>query len=167
MPKKTIIIVAGVVVIVLAVIGGGFFMLLQQLKAIGSQKAEGHASSSNETEKSEHGGGEHGGGEHGGGVLTIYSLDSFIVNLSDPGGKRYLRVTMGLELSDPKGNDEILKRLPQVRDSIIMILPARKVEDLQSAEGKNALRAEIMAKLNELMGRDLVKKVYFTEFVIQ
>ena len=74
---------------------------------------------------------------------------------------------MGLELSDPKGNDEILKRLPQVRDSIIMILPARKVEDLQSAEGKNALRAEIMAKLNELMGRDLVKKVYFTEFVIQ
>ena len=162
MPKKTIIIVAGVVVIVLAVIGGGFFMLLQQLKAIGSQKAEGHASSSNETEKS-----EHGGGEHGGGVLTIYSLDSFIVNLSDPGGKRYLRVTMGLELSDPKGNDEILKRLPQVRDSIIMILPARKVEDLQSAEGKNALRAEIMAKLNELMGRDLVKKVYFTEFVIQ
>ena len=164
MPKKTIIIVAGVVVIVLAVIGGGFFMLLQQLKAIGSQKAEGHASSSNETEKSEHGGGEHGGGT---GIGAIYSLDSFIVNLSDLGGKRYLRVTMGLELSDPKGNDEILKRLPQVRDSIIMILPARKVEDLQSAEGKNALRAEIMAKLNELMGRDLVKKVYFTEFVIQ
>ena len=135
MPKKTIIIVAGVVVIVLAVIGGGFFMLLQQLKAIGSQKAEGHASSSNETEKSEHGGGEHGGGEHGGGtgIGAIYSLDSFIVNLSDLGGKRYLRVTMGLELSDPKGNDEILKRLPQVRDSIIMILPARKESSLRIA----------------------------------
>jgi hypothetical protein len=30
----------------------------------------------------------------------LYTLDTMIVNLADHGGKRYLRVTMALELSD-------------------------------------------------------------------
>ncbi len=97
----------------------------------------------------------------------VFSLDSFIVNLSDQGGKRYLRITMGLELADPKSAEEMTKRLPQIRDSILMILPSRKVDELQTTEGKNSLRTEIISKLNELFGKEIVKKIYFTEFVIQ
>ena len=97
----------------------------------------------------------------------VFSLDSFIVNLSDQGGKRYLRITMGLELGDPKFAEELTKRLPQIRDSILMILPSRKVDELQTTEGKNSLRTEIISNLNELLGKEIVKKIYFTEFVIQ
>ena len=62
----------------------------------------------------------------------IYKLDTLIVNLADQGGKRYLRITMDLELK-PAENidakeviDEMDKRLPQIRDTILMILPTKQ-----------------------------------------
>ncbi len=153
MSKKNIIIIAGISLIVLALIGGGFFMLWQKLAALDNLKA---GASAKTTEKSDQGG-----------MGPIFSLDSFIVNLSDQGGKRYLRITMSLELGDPKAAEELTKRLPQIRDSILMTLPSRKVEELQTMEGKNSLRADIISKLNEFLGKEIVKNIYFTEFVIQ
>jgi flagellar FliL protein len=153
MSKKSIIIIAGVSLIVLAIIGGGFFMLWQKLSAMDNLKAGGAAKSPEKVEQA--------------GMGPVFPLDSFIVNLSDQGGKRYLRITMGLELGDTKFAEELTKRLPQIRDSILMTLPSRKVEELQTTEGKNLLRADIISKLNELLGKEIVKKIYFTEFVIQ
>jgi flagellar protein FliL len=153
MSKKNIIIIAGIALIVFAVIGGGFFMLWQKLSAMEKPK-EGQAAKA--SEKSDHGS-----------MGPVFPLESFIVNLSDQGGKRYLRITMGLELGDPKSAEELTKRLPQIRDSILMILPSRKVEELQTTEGKHSLRTEIVSNLNELLGKEIVKKIYFTEFVIQ
>lgn len=153
MSKKNIIIMTGIALIVLAIIGGGFFMLWQKLSALDKPK-EGEVAKA--SEKVEHGG-----------MGPVFSLDSFIVNLSDQGGKRYLRITLGLELDEPKSAEEMTKRLPQIRDSILMVLPSRKVDELQTTEGKNSLRTEIISKLNELFGKEIVKKIYFTEFVIQ
>jgi flagellar FliL protein len=97
----------------------------------------------------------------------IYPLDTFIVNLADEGGKRYLRITMNLELTHDKFESEMKHRLPQVRDSILMILPTKRFDDIQTAEGKTFLRNEIIAKLNTLFGSESVTNIYFTEFVIQ
>jgi len=154
MSKKNIFIMTGIALIVLAVIGGGFFMLWQKLSSLDKPIAGEETAKS--PEKSEHGG-----------MGPIFTLDSFIVNLSDQGGKRYLRISIGLELGDVKSTEEMTKRLPQIRDSILMILPSRKVDELQTSEGKNSLRTEIITKLNELFGKEIVKKIYFTEFVIQ
>lgn len=155
MSKKNIIIIAAVSLLVLAIIGGGFFMLWQKLSSLDASRED--SESNKHAEKN----------VQGGGIGPIFSLEPFIVNLSDQGGKRYLRVTMGLELGDPKYAEELTKRLPQVRDTVLMILPSRKVEDLQISDGKNALRTEIQTNLNGLLGKEMIKKIYFTEFVIQ
>ena len=97
----------------------------------------------------------------------IYPLDTFIVNLADEGGKRYLRITMNLELTQNKFESQMEARLPQVRDSILMILPAKRFDDIRTAEGKTLLRNEIIEKLNSLFGLESVANIYFTEFVIQ
>lgn len=97
----------------------------------------------------------------------IYPLDTFIVNLADEGGKRYLRITMNLELTQDKFEGQMERRLPQVRDSILTILPNKRFDDIQTAEGKTLLRNEIIAKLNSLVGGESVANIYFTEFVVQ
>jgi flagellar FliL protein len=97
----------------------------------------------------------------------IYPLDTFIVNLADEGGKRYLRVTMNLELTQNKFEGQMEHRLPQVRDSILTILPTKRFDDIHTAEGKTLLRNEIIAKLNSLFGGENIANIYFTEFVIQ
>jgi flagellar protein FliL len=154
MSKKNVIIIVAISLIVLAVIGGGFFMLWQKLSSLDNHKAGEETAKA--PEKIENGG-----------MGPVFSLDSFIVNLSDQGGKRYLRITLGLELADPKFTEELTKRLPQIRDSILMILPSRKVDELQTTDGKNSLRTEIISSLNGLFGKEIVKKIYITEFVIQ
>jgi flagellar FliL protein len=100
-------------------------------------------------------------------IGPLYSLDTMIVNLSDHGGKRYLRVTMALELSDPDAVAVIENRLPQVRDVILMILPTKSYDDVSSTDGKIALRNQMMEKINELMTKGRVNNIYFTEFVVQ
>jgi len=153
MSKKNLIIIAGVAVLVLGVIAGGFFMLWTKLSSLDKPQEAGAVQPETQAQKPS--------------IGPVFPLDSFIVNLSDQGGKRYLRVTMTLELSDPKIAEQLTPRLPQVRDAILMILPNKKVEELQTTEGKHALRTELMAKLNEMAGNGSVKNIFFTEFVIQ
>ena len=101
------------------------------------------------------------------GLGSIYSLDTFIVNLADQGGKRYLRVTMDLELSSEELTEELSNRIPQITDSILTLLPTKKLEDICSVKGKIALRDEIMTKLNKFLTKGRITKIYFKEFVIQ
>jgi flagellar FliL protein len=97
----------------------------------------------------------------------IHALDTFIVNLADKGGKRYLRITMDLELGNPELETEIVKRMPQVRDSVLMILPSKQFSDISSVEGKIALRDEIMETLNNFLIQGKITNIYFKEFVVQ
>jgi flagellar FliL protein len=97
----------------------------------------------------------------------LFSLDTFIVNLADATRSRYLRVTMDLELTTAADAAKITKKLPQIRDSILMILPGKQFDDIASMEGKIALRDEIIAKLNSLFARTVVTNIFFTEFVVQ
>lgn len=94
-------------------------------------------------------------------------LETFIVNLADKGGTRYLRVSMDLELENEEAVEVIEKRLPKIRDAILMILPTKKYEDIATVEGKSALRNEMLTKINELMKPEEIKNIYFTEFVVQ
>ena len=97
----------------------------------------------------------------------IYKLDSFLVNLADPGQPRYLKVTIHLESNQEKPDGEYEKRQPQLRDAILTILSSRHCRDIVTPEGKAALREEIKGKVNQLLVNLKAQNIYFTEFVIQ
>ena len=154
MSKKVVIIVAVSFLIVMGLMGAGFYVVLNKVASIdGEQKVESPAVTE--------------AGEKPPMIGPIFSLDTFIVNLADKDGKRYLRLTADLELSGATVSEEITTRLPQVRDSILMILPTKKLEELQSVEGKTALREEIITKLNGFLTKGQITNLYFTEFVFQ
>ena len=99
------------------------------------------------------------------GVVT--ALDPFIVNLIDDDGKRYLKVTMQLELDSEKLNEEVTNKMPQIKDTIITVLSSRSTDDLLTVEGKFKLKEQILTRVNVLLKTGVVKNVYFVEFVIQ
>jgi flagellar FliL protein len=78
---------------------------------------------------------------------------------------------MDLELAgQPAGKatgDELAKRMPQIRDAILMILPTKRYADISTTEGKTALREEILNAVNGLLASGQVSRIYFKEFVIQ
>jgi len=98
---------------------------------------------------------------------SLLSMDTFVVNLADPGGKRYLRISMSLEIDDQDFLDDVKKKLPKMRDRILMILPAKAFNDIRTSSGKDALREEIIAQLNPLLDKCKIENLYFQEFVVQ
>jgi len=97
----------------------------------------------------------------------IFVLEPFIVNLAGDNGRRFLKITMDLELGEVKLKEELERRLPQVRDTILVLLSSKTYEDIESVQGKFKLREEITSRVNSYLQSGKVKKIYFTEFVVQ
>jgi flagellar FliL protein len=100
---------------------------------------------------------------------TTFPLKTFVVNLADAGGKRYLRISMVLELNSatPELTSELKAKLPHVNDKLLMILPSKTFDDIRTFQGKMALKEEITQELNSLLKFGKISNVYFEEFVIQ
>jgi len=98
--------------------------------------------------------------------LPVYELDAFTVNLADIKETRYARVNIKLELSNVDVEDELERRTPQVRDLIIILLSSKRYSDIQTSEGKNKLRDEIVKSINSYLVKGEVKNLYFTNFVV-
>jgi len=158
MSTKTLVIVLAAVVLVIAMMGGGFFLMWTKMNTTLAQMQMQNAAE-NETEEAPE--------EEVITIGPIYKMETLIVNLADQGGKRYLRITMELELSAPEVMEEINNRMPQLRDAILMVLPSKQYSDIGSTEGKIALRDELIAKINGILKKGTVTTIYFTEFVVQ
>lgn len=159
MSNKIVIILIGVMMVFMLGLGGGLFMMWNKLSAV-EAKAQDKAEGDEKDAKDEPIPVEELLG-------PIFPLDTFIVNLADKGGKRYLRITIDLELGSEELEAEVAKRLPQVRDSILTILPTKTFEDISSANGKIALRDQMLERINGLLARGQVTNIYFKEFVVQ
>jgi flagellar FliL protein len=112
-------------------------------------------------------GGEHGGkaGEHAPG--PILPVETFIANLADEGGSRYLKATFQIEFIGATVPPDVNGRLPQIRDLLLTLLSSKTFEEVRTPEGKQQLREEIIARVNQVLDRDAAKAVYFTEFIVQ
>ncbi|WP_457749470.1 flagellar basal body-associated protein FliL [Sulfurimonas sp.] len=100
-------------------------------------------------------------------IGTLYPLDTFTVNLKSDSGRRYLKVTMSLELDNPELSHELDAKAPVLRDRIIRILSSKTLEEISSKKGKQKVSEQIMDTLNSMITDGQIKGIYFTEFVIQ
>jgi flagellar FliL protein len=97
----------------------------------------------------------------------IKPFEPFIANLADDGGKRYLKATFQVEFLGDHVPAELDARLPQVRDLLLTLLTSKTFEEVRTPDGKQQLREEIINRVNQVLERDAVKAVYFTEFIVQ
>ena len=99
--------------------------------------------------------------------LNTAMIEPFLVNLADPLGKRYIKVTFEAELAGPEVAEELIRQKPKIRDSIIMLLSSKSYADLAPAESKIALKTEVANRLNQVLGGAKVTQVFLTDIVIQ
>jgi flagellar FliL protein len=96
-----------------------------------------------------------------------YKMAGFNINLGNALENRYVRIEISLEY---KGGDatkqEIEKRMPQLRDAIIGILQRKTREFLLAPDGKEALRKEILTRINRYM-KTKIEAVYITDMLIE
>ncbi len=102
--------------------------------------------------------------------LILVPLDTFIVNLADPKGDRFMKATIRLTTNDPGleqkiQSDPVLKA--RIRDRVLSILSSKSFQDVNNPVGKESLRRELQRELNQVLPDDSIKEVLFVEFIVQ
>jgi flagellar FliL protein len=100
-------------------------------------------------------------------IGILYPLDTFTVNLKSDAGRRYLKVTLSLELEGAELSIELDGKAAVLRDRIIRILTSKTLEEISSKKGKQKISDQIMDTLNAMIKDGKIKGIYFTEFVVQ
>jgi len=102
-------------------------------------------------------------------VTVICPLKSFVVNLLDKTGvgKRYLKVTMQLELGKEEDKILIENHNPQLRDTVLLLLSSQTLKEINTMEGKIGLKQALLTRMKQILGDDVIRRIYFTEFVVQ
>lgn len=97
----------------------------------------------------------------------LVGMEAFVVNIADGNRTRFLKVGITLEVTDDESKDEIVHRMPQIRDTIITQASSKEYREVRDMQGKKQLRLEIQRDINSFLSRGEVEQVFFTEFVIQ
>jgi len=157
--KKSPLVPIMIVVLVLIIIGGAagaYFFIIAPKAASKGQAAQSAAGQARVMPA---------GGSPAGPIKD--NMESFIVNLTDAQGTRYIKVSVKLEMNNEFLNAEIDRRMPQIRDEVIMLLSSKSFDDVSSVAGKKALKRGIINGVNKHLSTGQVTRVFFTEFVVQ
>ena len=163
-PIKLLIIVA---VAALVAGLGGAFVIVKFLG--GSNKAAEHAEEHKPEVAAKPESHAEAGGKHGSTAVpgAMFDLDPFIVNLADSPEIRYLKLTVKLEVENEAVSAELSARVPQIRDTVLVLLSSKDVNAVRTPQGKFQLRDEITQRVNGLLPKPGIRSAYFTDFVVQ
>lgn len=123
-------------------------------------------------------------GEYLPGTGVMLDTGTKIVNLAEPGGRKFIRCDVVVEfaitnpdyakLTGEKKTEfmnefktEINAQLPIINDTVITILSTKDFQSVYTADGKEALRTEILSTLKAKLREFYIINIYFTEFVMQ
>lgn len=150
-PKKNKLMLFGIIGIVLLLLAGGGFFAYTKFMAT-PEPAINEAAMKKAAEEA---------------IGEMFALDPFVVNLSDPRGKRYLKVEITIELANATALEGAEKNVPKMRDMVIMMLTSLTFEEVMTPEGKIRVRDELFERFNLILRPNRIKNIYFTEFVVQ
>jgi flagellar FliL protein len=96
----------------------------------------------------------------------------FVVSFNDEDDQtRFLQLTLQAMARDEHTIEAIKTHAPAIRNSFLFLISGYKVEELSTLEGKEKLRAAMLAAANDIMekntGEPGIEELYFTSLVIQ
>ncbi len=158
--KGLVLALVGVVVLLGAGAGGAYIWMSK-----GSGKPAAPAAPAGEGAHAGKGEAKEKGGSHG-----VLSLESFIANLADPEGDRYIKCTMRLVLDRAEAAETVKSddlAITRVRDRVLTLLSSKTFAQVATTEGKESLRKEIQEQVSSVLHDAAVSEVYYTEFIVQ
>jgi flagellar FliL protein len=99
----------------------------------------------------------------------IVEFEPFIVNLADPGGRRFLRVVIHLLVPEKEAAELDENKLlhSRVRSAILELLTTQTSASVSTPEGRAALKKAIAETAAHAIEHLEVSDVLFAEFVVQ
>lgn len=156
--KKKLIIIIAALVVLLAGGGAGYYFLILKPKneALEHQKEEESKAAKLIKPVPEEAQ-----------IGPMVEIKEFVVNIIGNDSAHYVKASLSLELDKDTTLDEVNKRMPQIRDAILLLIGNKTFEELQDIQGKNQVKAELKSKINSFLRSGKVNNIYLTDFVVQ
>ncbi|PKO00751.1 MAG: hypothetical protein CVU42_02680 [Chloroflexi bacterium HGW-Chloroflexi-4] len=114
----------------------------------------------------------------------MINTGSKIINLSDPLGRKYIRITIVIEFAPEEiayfempieekstyiaeFTSEVTAKLPIIDDAVVTLISSKTFDELYTAQGKETLRTELSNLITQRLPDYHILSVYLTEFVVQ
>ncbi len=154
--SKKIIIIAGLVVLLLAGGGAAYYFMMGDETVTDEEQAEEVVEEEDENVVED----------------VYYDMPKpFIVNFPKGSEARLIQVSVSLLVNGEDAIEALTKHEPMIRNNLLMSISAKGAKNLKTKEGKEALRADMLEEIGEVLekmtGKNKVKNLFFTAFVMQ
>ena len=96
---------------------------------------------------------------------------AFVANFSGKSKKKYMQVYIVAMAREDAVIEDLKMHMPAIRNDVLMTLSATTSEEIETVDGKEALRQKVLTKIKETMqmktGKEGIEDIYFTKFVAQ
>ncbi|MFD3157473.1 flagellar basal body-associated protein FliL [Haloimpatiens sp. FM7330] len=98
-----------------------------------------------------------------------YQLGDFLVNLCDDDSRRYLKVDiyLGYPKSNKKLGEELETKKPIISDIVNLHLRSKKSSEVNNTKNIQALKKQLIDKINTQLVDGQITDVYFNKILIQ
>ena len=94
-----------------------------------------------------------------------------IVNFQARGRQRFLQAEVTLMAREDDVIEAVELHMPMIRNSLVLLFGGQIYAELQTEEGKELMRQQALAALQEIMDKEIgkpgIEKLLFTNFVMQ
>jgi flagellar basal body-associated protein FliL len=133
----------------------------------GEGEGEGHEAA--EGEGAEEGGGEgHEKKGASGKFGPLVDIGTFVANLtSQAGPNRYAKVALHVEAVNEDAQKKLEAAVVPVKNEALLYLSGLQAEQVVGQDKIRAIQDELQKRMEAVVGKKVVKHVYFSEFVVQ
>ena len=154
--SKKMMIIVGLVVLLLAGAGGGYYFMMGDETETDEEQVEEVVEEEDDTAVEE----------------VYYDMSKpFIVNFPKGSEARLIQVSVSLLVKGEDTVEALKKHEPMIRNNLLMSISAKGAKNLKTKEGKEELRADMLKEIGNVMekmtGKNKVKNLFFTAFVMQ
>lgn len=161
-PKKKSMLIPLIIGLVLAGGGGAGGFLAVKSGLLGAGSGEEHHSESHGAAEGDSTGSH---GFSGGDDIAFVALDPLIISLGPGAANRHLRFSAQLEI-DSAAQSRVEKLTPRVLDVLNGYLRAVEMRDLETPSALIRLRAQMLRRIQVVIGEGQVHDLLITEFVL-
>ena len=97
----------------------------------------------------------------------LLDMEDMVVNIMNKDTTHFLKIGITLEAKDEESSGRIRSRMPQITDAVLLLAGNKDFDEIRDLQGKLQLKADLMARINSLLGAEELNDIFFTNFVVQ
>lgn len=97
----------------------------------------------------------------------MYTFESLTINTADEGRGQFLVFSVHFELYSKEDEALMQENEPIIKDALNRLVSRRTAAELRSIEMRSRLKQEMGILINEILQKNAITSIYFSEYLVQ